>query len=171
MKKMLFVLTVLISIIFCISVAVAVSTDDHITGNITVIDSNLVYGYSYSQVSSDYYYTSPGGGKDAYYYLVSAEGEIKLNVSNITVDQGFDQDYVDKNFVNDLKAALDEQDSGPGSGPCIIEVDLYASMGPSQVPMTSASLDGDILTVKINMIKKADCLMIGAKKMFISLCL
>lgn len=124
----------------CISPASSVSKDDTINGEISVISSDVTYTY-HSEVSSDYYYTGPNGGSDAYCYVISAEGEIQLNISNVTADDVNQQPYIDANFTKDLNKSLEDDE----------DAFIHLSTGvKSDYPMSSYSIDGDILTISFN---------------------
>lgn len=127
----------------CISPASSVSNDDTINGEISVISSDVTYSY-HSEVSSDYYYTGPNGGSDAYCYVIVAEGEIQLNISNVTADDVNQQPYIDANFTKDLNKSLEDDDDDD-------DAFIHLSTGvKSDYPMSSYSIDGDILTIRFN---------------------
>ena len=144
MKKILIVSIILFSAIFAFSL---VSAEDNIGGNISVIDYDLTYGFSNGEVSSEYYYTG-SEANDAYEYLVSAEGKITLNISNITLNDVSYADAVDNDFPLALEYALEDDDDDDWSYD--MGLDLKGTTGLSEVSPTSISLDGDMLTVKFN---------------------
>ena len=143
MKKILTILLMAILMVCCVSTASAISNDDTIDGEVQVISCDVTYTY-YSGVSSDYYYTGPNGGSDAYYYVVSAEGEIQLNISNVTADDASQQDYINANFTKDLNRSLEDDEDDDDAW-----IHLSAGLS-SDYTMSSYSIDGDIMTIRFN---------------------
>ena len=140
MKKILTILLMAILMVCCVSTASAISNDDTIDGEVQVISCDVTYTY-YSGVSSDYYYTGPNGGSDAYYYVITAEGELQLNISNVTADDVSEQDYINANFIKDLNRSFGDED-------CYF-IGLHTG-GWSDYPISSYSIDGDIMTLHFN---------------------